>query len=693
MKARNHYARRIKALSARAGGVLGSVTALLAAFLMLCVPAATAQNRGQDSGQTTEKKYYPPGSAWTLATQLGIHEPSTIDTLQYNYQSQFVPAMTYDAYATTGQLTGPGLSMIYFDRPDRSSFFFNDAIQPWIPSFRKTKFYNVYIPMTLLSYNFSTGREIHSDLLRAEFAGNVNKRIGIGANFTYPYTKGCYTDQAVKGTNFGLTFYYNGDHYQTQMFYNQYRHVNKENGGITDDLYITDPAAVQGGVDHIDSKSIPVRLSDVHNILNGQEFYMTHAYCLGFYRDITQPGDTIERRELVPVTKFVYSFDLDRNKRRFLSRNATKAAEFWEHTYFNGNETDEKDNHLSIRNTFGIQMIEGFQKWFPFGLSAWVTYDYDRYSYDQLLPATDTDGNPGSGSEDLTPLPEGFDSNPKANRSRLWVSGRLEKQKGKVIRYFADARFGLLGDAIGEVDVRGNFTTRFRLGKDTVEIAAEGFFKNLEPDWTLRHYAGNHFVWNNNFGKIRSFRAGGHLYIPWTRTRIGVDFENVQNMVYFNSACLPEQYGGSVQVFSARLDQELRFGIWNWNNRITYQATSDKNRLPLPELSVYSNMFLQFRIATLQVQLGVDCDYYTRYRGMLYQPATMSFHVQGDNAKWVGNYPLCNVYLNCKLYKTRFFVMCSHVNQGWFSRDYFSMPGYPVNPRQLRLGVSIDFAN
>lgn len=693
MKARNHYARRIKALSARAGGVLGSVTALLAAFLMLCVPAATAQTRGQDSGQTTEKKYYPPGSAWTLATQLGIHEPSTIDTLQYDYQSQFVPAMTYDAYATTGQLTGPGLSMIYFDRPEPSSFFFNDAIQPWIPSFRKTKFYNVYIPMTLLSYNFSTGREIHSDLLRAEFAGNVNKRIGIGANFTYPYTKGCYTDQAVKGTNFGLTFYYNGDHYQTQMFYNQYRHVNKENGGITDDLYITDPAAVQGGVDHIDSKSIPVRLSDVHNILNGQEFYMTHAYCLGFYRDITQPGDTIERRELVPVTKFVYSFDLDRNKRRFLSRNATKAAEFWEHTYFNGNETDEKDHHLSIRNTFGIQMIESFQKWFPFGLSAWVTYDYDRYSYDQLLPATDTDGNPGSGSEDLTPLPEGFDSNPKANRSRLWVSGRLEKQKGKVIRYFADARFGLLGDAIGEVDVRGNFTTRFRLGKDTVEIAAEGFFKNLEPDWTLRHYAGNHFVWNNNFGKIRSFRAGGHLYIPWTRTRIGVDFENVQNMVYFNSACLPEQYGGSVQVFSARLDQELRFGIWNWNNRITYQATSDKNRLPLPELSVYSNMFLQFRIATLQVQLGVDCDYYTRYRGMLYQPATMSFHVQGDNAKWVGNYPLCNVYLNCKLYKTRFFVMCSHVNQGWFSRDYFSMPGYPVNPRQLRLGVSIDFAN
>lgn len=668
------------------------MAALLATVLSLYAASASAQSHNNNQ-VSQEKKHYPPGSAWTLDTQLGIHEPSTIDTLQYNYQQQFVPAMTTDAYATTGQLTGPGLSMVYFDRPDPNSFFFNTAVQRWLPSFQTTKFYNVFIPMTLLSYNFSTGREIHSDLLKAQFAGNVNKRIGIGASAMYPYTKGCYAEQASKGLNFGLTFYYTGDHYQTQMFYNQYRHVNKENGGITDDLYITDPAAVQGGVDHIDSKSIPVRLSEVHNILSGQEFYMSHAYCLGFYRDITQPEDTVERRELVPVTKFVYSFDFNRNKRQFLSRDASSAHEFWEHSYFNTAETNEKDHHMSVRNTFGIQMVEGFQKWFPFGLSAWATYDYDRYWYDQVMPEANADGTPGTGSEDLTPLPEGVDRNPKANRNRLWVSGRLEKQKGKVIRYFADARFGLLGDAIGEVDVRGNFTTRFRLGKDTVEIAAEGFFKNLEPDWTLRHYAGNHFVWDNNFGKIRSFRVGGHLYIPWTRTDISVNFENIQNMVYFNSSCLPQQYGGSVQVFSARLDQELKFGIWNWNNRITYQATSDKARLPLPSLSVYSNMFLQFRIATLQVQLGVDCDYYTKYQGMLYQPATMSFHVQGDNAKWVGNYPLCNVYLNCKLYKTRFFVMCSHVNQGWFSRDYFSMPGYPISPRQLRLGVSVDFAN
>ena len=52
------------------------------------------------------------------------------------------------------------------------------------------------------------------------------------------------------------------------------------------------------------------------------------------------------------------------------------------------------------------------------------------------------------------------------------------------------------------------------------------------------------------------------------------------------------------------------------------------------------------------------------------------------------------VYMNFKLSKTRFYVMFSHVNQGLFGGDnWFSMPGYPLNPRRFQLGLSIDFAN
>lgn len=677
--------------------VLKTISVILALIAACFLPVAGQSRNG--SKETTKKKTYKPGSAWTLATPLGLHESSTIDTLLYNYQRQFIPALTSDAYATTGQLSGPGLDMIYMNRRGPSRFFFNTPVDRWIPSFDKEKFYNVYIPMTLLSYNFSTGRDSHSDLLKAVFAGNVNRRIGVGAFIEYPYTKGSYAELATKELSFGFQAYYTGDHYQMQAFYNHYNHVNKENGGITDDRYITNPAEVQGGVTSIESLNIPVRLSGVQNRLRGQEFYMSHSYAVGFRREITQDTDTVPRFELVPVMKFTYSLDVNQNDRQFLSRDPAAASEFWEHTYFDPTGSDQQTRHWSVANTLGIQMIEGFQKWFPFGLSAWATYDIDRYWFRFTLPETDpaepeTPGTDEPADDGLTPLPEGVDVSPRQTRHRLWLGARIEKTRGKTIRYFAQGKFGLSGDAAGDIDVRGNITTRFRLGRDTVELSAYGSFKNQEPDWILKNYAGNHFIWKNDFGKTRSFRVGGHLYIPWTRSDISVAFENIQNMVYFNGSSMPVQHGGSVQIFSASLDQKLRFGIWNWNNRITYQTSSNQSVLPLPKLAIYSNMFLNFRLfKVLNVQVGVDCDYYTLYPGMLWQPATMSFHVQGDNAVKVGNYPLCNVYLTCKLYKARFFVMCSHVNEGLFGNKYFSMPGYPIYPRQLRLGVSVDFAN
>ncbi|MBQ5722657.1 MAG: hypothetical protein IIV64_00510, partial [Muribaculaceae bacterium] len=114
--------------------------------------------------------------------------------------------------------------------------------------------------------------------------------------------------------------------------------------------------------------------------------------------------------------------------------------------------------------------------------------------------------------------------------------------------------------------------------------------------------------------------------------------------------------------------------------------------LPLPTLSLYSNMYLYFKaFKDLYVQVGVDCSYYTSYYAPTYQPATMSFHLQ-DEMK-IGNYPFANVYVTCKLKKTRFFLMMSHVNQGWISNNYFSMPHYPLNPRRFQLGISVDFAN
>ena len=227
---------------------------------------------------------------------------------------------------------------------------------------------------------------------------------------------------------------------------------------------------------------------------------------------------------------------------------------------------------------------------------------------------------------------------------------------------------------------------------DSVAITAYGKFSNETAPYLMNNYVSNYFIWKNDFSKVRRLRFGGELLVRKTGTRINVGVENVQNLIYFNSLSLPEQCGSSIQVFSASVQQNLQFRALHWDNRALYQTSSNKSVLALPTFSIYSNLYLQFKIArVLDVQFGIDCDYYTAYYAPSFQPATMSFINQRDIK--VGNYPFMNLYANMKLKKARFYVMMSHINQGMTGKNYFAMPHYPMNPRLFQMGVSVDFAN
>lgn len=554
-------------------------------FLSLVLTGAATTGAMGDTPQKADATAGKPAresSAWTLSSPLGDHLPSDVDTLLYNYQRRSIPSMVSDAYATTGNLGAEGINMIFSRRPATSQFFFTDALDAWTTTQRNQKLYNVYTPMTLLSYNFAGNKQNHTDRLKGEFAGNVNRRIGVSAFLDYLYSKGCYESQATKDFSWGAAVYYLGDRYEMQTLYNNFNFLNKENGGITDPLYITDPALVQGGVDKIEPKSIPTRLTAAHNRVTGTEVFSTHAFKVGFWKD-EQVNDTLTRQVYVPVTKFVYSIKYEGRHRFFLNTDAQQARDFWKNTYFNPDRTDDDTRYWALTNSVGIQMMEGFQKWARFGLGVYASYQLRRFT----LPSYHY--GPGIDIPDpdiLTPLPQNVHIEPRVTQNLLWVGGRLAKTRGSILLYEADARFGLVGDAAGEIDVKGNISTRFRLFGDTVAIKANARFSNLSPSWLMRNYSSNHFIWHNDFGKIRTFHAGGELTIPWTRTTISADVDNIQNYVYFGPDGLPRQHGGNIQVITARLDQRLHFGIWNWNNTLTYQATTDTNVIPLPALSV-----------------------------------------------------------------------------------------------------------
>ena len=640
------------------------------------------------STETSAKKptILEPSYSWTASQPLGLRVPSSIDTLQYNYHREFVPSMASDAWASTGNFGCAGINQIFFERKESSEFIFADALEHWIPNADNQKFYNTRIPMTLLSYSWGGGRESGQDRLKGIFSGNAGKRIQVGAMLDYLYSKGGYDRQALKDFVWGFSGSYTGDRYELQASVATFNSVNHESGGIKDDAYITDPASLQGGDPNIDAKAIPVNLSSAFSRVKGSQFRMNHRYKVGYYEE-EQVNDSTINRTYIPVSSFIWTFDYKTNTHKFVNENATEDGEYFENSYLSVDGTNEETKYWRIRNTIGIDMLEGFNKYAKFGLSAYATHEVRRYTQ-----VCDTMLTSSYKPENLTPFPE-FDIEPKTIENLLWVGGQLTKQRGSILTYGATAQFGIVGSVAGDIDVSGHLSTHIPLLGDTVSIVGEGFFRNTEASFLLKNYISNHFAWKNDFGKIRRFRVCGRIEIPRFGTTLSAGVENLQNYVYFNTLALPEQEGGSVQVFSASLSQNFRLGILHWNNRLTYQTSSNESVLPLPKLAVYSDLFLSFTVSkVLKINLGVDCNYYTNYYAPAYQPSTMSFYNQTE--KKLGNYPFMNAYADMKLSKTRFFVMYSHLNQGMFGgNNYFAALHYPMNPSRFQLGISVDFAN
>jgi len=276
------------------------------------------------------------------------------------------------------------------------------------------------------------------------------------------------------------------------------------------------------------------------------------------------------------------------------------------------------------------------------------------------------------------------------NENLIWAGGELSKRQGSVLTYDALAKICISGEDLGNFELKGNLNTTFRLFNHPVCLSANGQIKNLHPDYFLEHYYSNNFSWDNIFRNEYKTFVQGSLSIPALGFDAQAGVENMTNFVYFNNKALPAQYSGNIQVLSLKWKQHLGHGLLNWDNVAIYQLSSNQEILPVPDVSVYSNLYLKFLVSKVMTShVGIDCRYNTSYYAPAYMPATGQFYTQQDNR--IGNYPFMNVYGNFHLKSMRFFVMYSHLSRLFANPEYFSAPNYPMNPAILKVGLSWNF--
>lgn len=722
-------------------------------------------------------KEIPKGiRVWTIDPRFGDVMPAEVDTVPHMFPNTIFTTGMRGEYNTTGNLGAPRINRIFIDRQETDQFVFTQPYDFVNTPINQFHFTNTLSPFTNLTYNTAGNRTNGEDHFTAKFGVNAGKRIGVGFKFDYIYGRGYYSSQSTSHFNYTMYGSYLGDHYQAHLLLSSLNQKVTENGGITNDNYITHP---EGFDDNFSTNEIPTVLEKNWNRNDNQHIFLSHRYNVGFSRKVkmseeeikarkfaieskkendalkdkeeasrraklegrefnekkyenksyggrpdnakivgTEPVDSVQtmdserimvdsrqvadslnrleakaaedtlwmKTEYVPVTSFIHTLRFDKFRRIYQAYETPQ--DFYANSY--GTSTSDsiydKTKHYRLQNTFAISLLEGFNKWAKAGLKAFITSDLRHFM-----------------------LPDTISHSTNYNEHNLSVGAQLLKSQGRTLHYNVIAETWITGKDAGQLKVDALADVNFALFGDTVTLAAKGFFHRMNAPFYYRHYHSRHFWWDNDdMSKLLHTRVEGLFSYKKTRTTLRVAFDEIKDYTYlgmsynitddFNrtaNAVNIRHHSGAISLFTLSLAQDFRLGPLNWENVVTYQKSSNQDVIPVPDLNIYTNLYLRFKIAhVLKCDFGADARYFTQYYAPDYSPALGQFAVQeGNNRTKVGNYPVVNVYANFHLKHTRFFAMMSHVNAGSGNREYFFTPHYPLNQRIFRFGVSWNFFN
>ncbi len=723
-------------------------------------------------------KEIPEGlKVWTIDNRFGDRKEAQPDTLQHMFMNSIFTTGLRTEYNSTGNLGSPRQARIFIDRKEDRNFLFVNPYDYVVTPVENFLFTNTLSPLTNIFYNTCGNRTNGEDHLKLKFAVNAGKRLGVGFLFDYLYGRGYYNAQSTSHFNYTMYGSYMGDRYQAHILLSTLHQKVTENGGITNDYYITHPESFN---ESYATSEIPTMLEQNWNRNDNQHVFFTQRYSFGFNRKVKMTEEEIKARkfalesqkekekrdaqakalrdakesgqdidaddiklpnsyagrpddakvatgeaprdttkagnrltvsskaaadslmaadakakedtswlknEYVPVTSFIHTLEFN-NYRRIYEAYQTP-TNYYLDTYnvaekLSGDSIYDKTRHWSLRNTFAVSLLEGFNKWIKTGAKAFISHTLNHYT----LP-----DSTGMG---------------KWNENSVTVGGQLSKTQGTTLHYNVTGEFAVAGYNAGEIHIDGGVDLNFPLFKDTMTLASTGFYHHEKPSFYYRHYQGRHLWWSDDdLSMTDHFRAQGLLSYQKTRTRLRFAFDEIKNLTYFATTntvsddgrlynmAYSRQSSDPITVLTAELAQDFTTGPLNWETVLTYQKSTKQDILPLPALNVYTNLYLHFKIAhVLDCDLGADARYFSSYEAPEYFAPLGQYAVQENEDKVkIGAYPIVNVYLNFKLSKARFFVMMSHVNAGSGNKEYFLTPHYPIDGRVLRFGISWNFAN
>lgn len=543
----------------------------------------------------TKDKVVPRGlKVWTVDERFGDRTMAQPDTLSHMFMNSIFTSGLRGEYNTTGNLGSPRINRIFIGRPLDQQFIFTQPYSYFVKPVDQYLFTNTLSPITNLTYNECGDRTNGEDHLKALFGVNIGRDLGVGFNFDYIYGRGYYQNQSTAHFNYSMHASYMGERYNAHFLFSTNHEKVTENGGITDDRYVTHPEVFN---DDFNEDEIPTVLEQNWNRNDNQHIFFSHRYNVGFSRKVKMTDDEIKARK--------FAIESEKENRENNENKTNKSAKDIkgesysgrpENSRVIGDEPSDKGNGSATTGRIAVngkavadslaavsKTATGEQEWMKdeyVPVTSFIhTLKFDNYK--RIYQAYQSPENFYADTYDMDmrfggdsifdktrhyslkntlaiAMLEGFNKWAKAglkifatselrhfslpalttgtdsyNEHNLSIGAQISKNEGKTLHYSATAETWVTGEDAGQLKVDGLADLNFRLLGDTVQLAAKAAFYRLNPTFYYRHYHARHFWWDNSLDKEIRSRLEGTLSLKKTKTRLTVAFDDIKNYTYY----------------------------------------------------------------------------------------------------------------------------------------------------------------
>ena len=219
-----------------------------------------------------------------------------------------------------------------------------------------------------------------------------------------------------------------------------------------------------------------------------------------------------------------------------------------------------------------------------------------------------------------------------------------------------------------------------------IGLSAE--FYRVSPDYLYTYYIGNHNMWYLEWPKENTMKLGAY----WTilNYKLSFNYFMLDNHLYLDETCTPQSVDKGIHLVQLNLQAPIRIKDFYMDLNMSLQHSTN-SVVAVPLFTGKMRAAYKFRIFKnrLRIQVGTDLMYNTQYYADAYNPILHQFHHQERFS--VGNFLYWNMFLSLQVSRLSFFVRGGNLLDGITSYKYFTTPYYPMQIRDVTIGITWRF--